>query len=86
MEIEVSASTKVRTEIWPRSPSSKKKNTKKKKEHKPQMSTYPVVIQKGWDILVQVGGVYQLSVYGIYTPEGYSNELQWDIDCGASSM
>ena len=51
-----------------------------------QMSTYPVVIQKGWDILVQVGGIYQLSVYGIYTPEGYSNELQWEMNCGASSV
>ena len=50
------------------------------------MSTHPIVIQNGWDILVQVGGVYQLSVYGIYTPKGYSNELQWDMDCGANSM
>ena len=50
------------------------------------MSTHPIVIQKGRDILVQVGGVYQLSVYGIYTPKGYSNELQWDMSCGANSM
>ena len=77
----MSVSTKVCTEIWPRPPSSKKKGAQTS-----QISTYPVVIQKGWDILVQVGGVYQLSVYGVYTPEGYSNELQWDMDCGASSM
>lgn len=50
------------------------------------MSTHPIVIQNGWDILVQVGGVYKLPVYGIYTPKGYSNELQWDMDCGANSM